>query len=226
MKNLLVAAFSLLLFTVTAAATAAPESPFHVGVMLGEITLDIQSHDYDAENTSNLEAQDSQHISLMINGGYSILDWLAVEAQYATMLGADEVYGEVRTSYTNSAASDFSTMEISTTAAGVYAVFQYPGPFYAKARFGIASSTAKFETDFASESYSSTHLSYGFSLGQEFGIGSLEFTYMRYPDVQVSRQDFEEVFMPEGGTGDNRTGVTVARRLTHEILAIGYIFKF
>ena len=91
-------------------------------------------------------------------------------------------------------------------------------------RPGIANSTAKFETDYASESFSSTHLSYGASIGQKMGIGAIEVLYMRYPDVQVSRQEFQDSFL--SGEGVDRTGVTVTRRLTSEILAVGYVFNF
>ena len=237
MKNLLVAAFSLFIFTFTGTVAAAPEDPFYAGIMLGEYTLDIQSHNYDSrkeidnegnpvadtEIRVNYEAQDSQKMAHLIMGGYSILDWLAVEAQFAFSLGADEVYGETRTETTGEN-SEYSTMEISTSAAGIYAVFQTSGEAYVKARLGVANSTADFETDYASESFSSTHLSYGLSIGQQFGIGALELLYMRYPDVQVSRKQFEDTFL--SGEGDTRNGVTVARRLTSEILAVGYIFKF
>lgn len=241
MKNLFVAAFSLLIFTFTATAAADSESPFFVGLMLGELTLDIQSHNYDArrpvDNSNavvpdgeiwvNFEAQDSQRMAFLINGGYNIFDWLAVEAQITTSLGADEVYAETRNSTSTGnppVSTPFSTMEISTQATGVYAVFQTSGEAYVKARFGIANSTADFETDFASKSFSSTHLSYGLSIGQKFGIGAFELLYMRYPDVKVSRQEFRDAFY--SGEKFDRTGATVARRLTLEILAVGYVFSF
>lgn len=235
MKNLYLAILSFFTLTLANTTIAAPESPFTVGILLGESTLDIQSHDYDAHDedldtpgsepiTSDFEAQDSQGLSLLFTAGYSFLDWLAIELQYTTRLQGDEVYGKVRNSSSPDVdTNDYSTMEISTSAAGVYAVFQAGSEVFAKARFGIGNSTAEFKTDFATESYSSTHLSYGASVGQQFGIGSLELLFMHYPDVEISRQKFEGVFYSADGTN---TGVTVRRRCNNEILSVGYVFTF
>lgn len=231
MKNLHVAAIGLFMLTLVDTALAQPEAPYHIGILLGDSTLDIQSHDYDANEcndvqcyTSDFEAQDSQGLSVLLTGGYSFLDWLAIELQYMQRVIDDEVYGETRNSIDpNIGSAQLSPMEISTSAAGVYAVFQAGSEVYAKARFGIANSTAEFTTDFASESYSSTHLSYGLSIGQQFGIGSLELLFMHYPDVQVGRGKFQSVFY---GADGSHTGVTVRRRMNLELLSVGYVFTF
>lgn len=233
MKRLLTTALGLSLSLATGLAQAAPESPFHVGVILGESTLDIQSHDYDARDcdeplnncvASDFEAQDSQKLSILITGGYSFLDWLALELQYTNRLQADEVYGEVRNSITPGVgASDYSTLEVTTSAAGVFAVFQAGTEVFAKARFGVGTSMAKFTTDFADESYTTTHLAYGLSVGQQFGLGSFELIFMHYPDIRISRPDFQEVFY---GADGSHTGVTVRRNVNNEFLGVGYLFTF
>ena len=239
MKNLLVAAFSLFLLTVGGTAAAAPESPFFIGVMLGESTLDIQSHNYDpakeyandqtvVEQTSvqvHYEAQDTQRMSAFVKGGYSFLDWLAIEAQIVSSLGSDEIYGEVRGS--NNWLDEeyaYSTMDVSSSAAGIYAVFQAGTEAFVTARVGVANASVKFETDYASKTFDSTHLSYGFSVGQQFGMGYFELIYMRYPDIEVNQPEFRDAFL--FGEGDNQAGVIVRRRITSETMGIGYIFKF
>jgi hypothetical protein len=224
MKQFLVSASALILATYASVASAAPETPFYVGVLLGDSTLDIQSRAHiDNEptvpNSYDFEAQDSQTLAFMASGGYRFTDLIGVEVQYTTSLVSDRVYGAVKVNN-----SSKSQMDSSISALGVYAVFQGGEDAYVRGKIGIGQATAAFDTDFANVTFSSMDLSYGVAVGQKLGsLGSVELTYMRYPDIKVSRQKFADDFR---STPAYDSYTTVRRDLTLEVLMVGYVFQF
>lgn len=220
MKKFLVAATAILSFYANT-VSALPDSPFFVGALLGDSTLDIQSRTHSESDVpdTNFEAQDSQSLSFMVMGGMRFTDWIGLELQYMTGLQNDKVYGSVQVN-----GGPKSQMHASMSALGTYAVFQGGQDAYVKARIGFGKADATFETDFANATFSSVDLSYGVSIGQKMGsLGSVELMYMRYPDIKVSRQKFKEDF---GSTAPFNDYTTVRRDLTAEVLAVGYVFQF
>lgn len=221
MKKFLMATVAIL-SVYTGSTYALPESPFYVGTLLGDSTLDIQSRTYSETDSpdTTFEAQDSQALAFLVTGGMRFTDMLGAEIQFMTNLDKDKVYGAVQV---NGGAK--SQMDLSMSAFGAYGLFQAGGDAYVKGRLGIGKADATFETDFANATFSSLSLSYGVSIGQKLGsLGSVELTYMRYPDIKVSRQKFAEDFGSTIPANNDRT--TVRRDLRAEVLAVGYVFQF
>lgn len=227
MKKFLVGAAAAIFSCYASMTLAAPESPFFVGALLGDSTLDIQSRAHvegypSSPKTTDFEIQDSQTFAFMVLGGYRFTDMIGIEAQYVTSLMDDKIYGAISV---NTLPPVTSELHSSISAMGVYAVFRGGEDAYVKGRIGVANSEASFDADFASVSFSDTNLSFGVAIGQKLGsLGSVELSYMRYPDIQVDRKKFAEDF---GSTAPLNSYTTVRRDgLRLDTLMLGYVFQF
>ena len=226
MKNLSIVFFSLLTLSFAAHAYEQPENPFTVGGLIG-----VSTHELGA--TNNYIPQDktraavykndrAKTVSLLLLGSYSILDSLLVEMQFVTSLGDEKVFGTVDTP-----SGSTTSMKVSNYAAGTYAVYKLGGDAYVKARLGLGFSSSKFETGNASQEFSDFGISYGISVGQKFGPGSLEFIYMRYPDIHTSQSKFSHRFdvQPIVPT-DTGSSIDIRRRQKLQYFMIGYVYSF
>lgn len=223
MKKILVGALATMIASFASEALAAPESPFFVGIMAGDSTLDIQSKAWVAEQPSSpreqlYQIQDSQTFSYMLTAGYRFTDMMAIEGQLTSSMMDDKVYGLIKVN------TKTGELNSSIAAMGVYSVFQFGEDAYFKARAGVAQSIANFDSPVASASFSATGLSFGAAIGQKLGsLGSVELTFMRYPEIKVSRQKFASDF---SSTLPYHSYTTVRRDLNLEVLMVGYVFQF
>jgi len=224
MKKIVMAAVAVIGSLHMQTAVAAPESPFFVGVALGDTGLGIRGRSHiegqpTVPNTLDFESDDSQTFSILVNGGFLFTDHIGIEAVVLSSLMNDRVFSSVKVN--NEPLSEFHS---DTTAMGLYGVFKAGGDFYAKGRFGFAKSQANFEADFASESFSTTGLSFGAAIGQKLGsIGSVELSYMRYPDIKVDKDQFNQSFKSSPAYN---SGVSISRTLSFQSITIGYVFEF
>jgi len=199
---------------ITSAVHAAPEDPFSVGVFLGHTNADLQARYTNALTT--FEADDSNTESLALNFSYYFTDWFAIDVFGTGDIKADDLFREVEIE-----PGEGSDFEVGKNSGGVYALFQWGSEIYMKGRIGLGVSEITFETADNKSTHRSIGYSYGVSIGKRFGIGSLELSYIRNPDVKVSQTDFAEDF--SGSAGNT---LIVRRQVTYETFAAGYVFHF
>lgn len=227
MKKFLMNALAIIVSCyATTVFAAPPDSPYFVGTMLGDSTVQLRSKAYVADEltvpkTYSFTANETQTLSLMVMGGYRFTDMIGIEGQITRTLTKDKVYGSIKVD--NSALSELHS---SMNAVGAYALFQFGGDAYFKARAGLAKSGIKLEADFANDKFSSTGFSYGVSVGQKLGkLGSVELIYMRYPEIKVDNQKFTEDFFSDP-SGPYSSYTSIQRNLKCEVLMLGYVFQF
>jgi hypothetical protein len=224
MKKILLVAAAAMLSVQSPVIFAAPDSPFYVGALIGDSTLNIRARTH-IENeptvpqTIDFEANDSQTYSLAAEGGFLFADNFGVEVQYLTSLMPDKVFGTVKVNN-----DPKSEMESKVNALGVFGVLQLGSELYGRVKLGVGKAEASFDTDFASASYSTTGLSFGLAVGQQLGsYGSVELTYTRYPDIDVNKTDFAKSF---GSSPAYNSYTKVSSDLALQAIMVGYIFKF
>lgn len=218
MKSLIVMGLGLSMMAMSSVASAIEANSLYIGGMMSNSKVDIDASYTtltDLGNVATYSADDSEAAAYTFHVGYNIYNWLAVEAQ-AVMFEPDEVLG--------------NNLEISTSAAGLYAVFGAGGDAYAQFLFGVGSTAADFSAEKSGVDYSpsGTSYSYGVRLGAAIGPGAFEIMYMRYPDIQFSKNDFASatsVGNVDSG-GDNLGGIRLGRRLATEVISIGYRYTF
>lgn len=237
MKNLSIVFFSLLTLSFTVQAYEQPENPWTVGGTIGVATHKVgTSYTYsppDASRAAVYKSDREKTVSMTLLGSYSILDSLLVEVQFATTLGDSTMLNTVDKPTSDKDNLATTDMKVSSYAAGTYAVYKLGNEAYFKARLGLGVSSAKFKTGFASQQFTDFGLSYGFSVGQKFGPGSLEFMYMRYPDVKVSASKFSHRFDTTHPNPDNTasnknlvSSFNAKRRQQIQYFTIGYVYSF
>ena len=252
MKNVLVVLSGLIITAFSNSILAAPEKPYYAGGSWGTLTADIGTHysEWTVDTFSNdpinnpatgdttlinsYQTGDSKNTAITLYGGYSISDSLAVELQYMTSMGADDVFNDEDPTFSSWTDEDF-VLDFSATAVGAYAVFntRSKGDAFIAARIGLAVSDIKFQSDAGSVSTSEAFLSWGISFGQKIGPGDLEFMYMRYPDVDMKGVDTDVLLpypesnpMPNTGSDDRFTKLNIGETVTLEVLSIGYVYRF
>lgn len=226
MKNLSIVFFSFLTLSFAAQIHAQPDNPFTVGGLIGISTHQINAtNNYipqDGTRAATYENERAKTVSLLMLGSYSILESLLVEVQFVTTLGDQKIFGTVDTPSGNP-----TSMKVSNYAAGTYAVYKLGGDAYVKARLGLGFSSAKFKTGNASQEFSDFGISYGISVGQKFGPGSLEFMYMRYPDIHTSSSKVSQRFDVQPlNAGDTGSTIDIRRRQKLQYFMIGYVYSF
>ncbi|HEY9032790.1 MAG TPA: outer membrane beta-barrel protein [Pseudomonadales bacterium] len=220
MKNLRPAFFSLLVIC-AASASAEVETPFHIGLYGGDSTINVRATYQDVppnppgNHISNFKAEKSHALAMTLAGAWQFADNWMLEMQLASSLKQDSLFRQVDTPQGK------SSLKVGSSAFGTYIVYKAGGETYVKGKLGLGISNIDVETNAASDTYSKFGYSYGIAVGQKLGIGSLEITYMRYPDVSISNSEFGDTF----DTGTAST-LTISRYLRHEIFSFGYVFSF
>lgn len=228
MNNLRLAFFSLILiYSGNALAFATADRPFTIGATMGYSTVHVQGRYIDASDGSTPEAnykqRKTQAPNAILFGSYLLNENWLLELQLAPGLQSSTLFRSMTLE-----SGEVSNMRMTNHAAGLFGVYQAGHELYMKLKFGLGYAMADIETDESSKTFSRIGITYGISVGREMGPGSLEFMFMRYPDISVSRSSFQDAFplLSDPANPLIESSVQTRRHLKYNVLSVGYIYNF